>query len=156
MKVYLFNLQRNERYRHPKLVRESSFNYEKDTPFNNPEEIYKLAVKVLHMNVLVEEYVYILCVDTSLVHIHGIFEVSHGSVDSSIVSPREVLIRALLCGTSSIILLHNHPSGSLIPSREDIAITERIKNACDLIGISLLDHIIIGDGYYSMKNENLF
>lgn len=152
MKVYLFNLQLNDRYHHPKLVRERSFNYEDGSTFNHPENIYKLAVNVLHMNIKAEEYVYALCLDTALQSIQGIFEISHGSVDSSIVSPREVLIRALLCGASRIILLHNHPSGSLIPSQEDITLTERMKKACNLIGISLIDHIIIGEGYYSIYN----
>lgn len=157
MKVYLFNLKLNSRYHHPKLVREHSFNCEDGSTFNKPENIYKLAIDVLHMNIKAEEYVYALCFNTTLQSIQGIFEISHGSVDCSVLSPREVLIRALLCGTSRIIILHNHPSGNPKPSKEDIHLTKRMKKACKLIGIPLVDHIITGnDRYYSFQQENLF
>ena len=64
--------------------------------------------------------------------------------------------RALLCNASRIMVAHNHPSGDSSPSREDKKSTMKIKEACDLMGISLLDHIIIGeDEYFSFKAEGL-
>lgn len=81
----------------------------------------------------------------------GVFEISHGTVNTSLISPREVFIRALLCGADYIILVHNHPSGNSHPSMEDKKVTERIKECGELMNIKLLDHIIIGDDYYSFQ-----
>ena len=89
----------------------------------------------------------------------GLFEISHGTVNECLVSPREVLIRALLCGAAAIFLVHNHPSGDPQPSTMDTVVTKRMQQACKMIGIELLDHIIVGDHYYSflenggMENE---
>jgi DNA repair protein RadC len=80
-----------------------------------------------------------------------------GSLDASIVHPREVFKGAIKRSSASIICLHNHPSGDPSPSREDIAITKTLREAGELVGISLLDHVIIGDGrYYSMKEHGHF
>ena len=84
-------------------------------------------------------------------HPLGFFEVSHGTVNSSIVDPRSVFIRALLSGATSIILCHNHPSGDCTPSKEDVLLTKRIKEGGELLGIELLDHVIIGTGFLSMR-----
>ena len=66
----------------------------------------------------------------------------------SVVSPRELFIEALQKNAVYIILLHNHPSGDPSPSKDDILVTRRVKEAGELIGIELLDHIIIGDNCY--------
>lgn len=80
-----------------------------------------------------------------------------GSLDSSIVHPREVFKEAIRRSSASVICLHNHPSGDPTPSREDIAITHTLKEAGELVGISLLDHVIIGDGkYVSLKEQGYF
>ncbi len=80
--------------------------------------------------------------------------ISIGSLSASIVHPREVFKVAILSNAYSILLAHNHPSGDTTPSQEDIKLTKRIKNASDIMGISLLDHLIIGsDGYYSFKEN---
>ena len=83
----------------------------------------------------------------------GETNISKGTVNSSLISPRELFIEALEKNAVSIILLHNHPSGDPTPSREDILITQRIKEAGSLIGIDLLDHIIIGNNCYSSFME---
>lgn len=82
--------------------------------------------------------------------------VSKGTVNASILAPREIFITALNNGAVNIILLHNHPSGDPTPSSEDIRTTTRIKEAGKLIGIGLMDHIIIGDNkYVSLKEKGL-
>lgn len=87
----------------------------------------------------------------------GETNISKGTVNASLVSPRELFIEALQKNAVSIILLHNHPSGDPAPSREDILITKRIKEAGALIGVELLDHIIIGNNCYtSLAEEGLF
>ncbi len=75
-------------------------------------------------------------------------QVSEGSLNQSIVHPREVFIPAVKESAAAIILLHNHPTGDPAPSSEDIAITRRLKEAGEIMGIKVLDHIIIGDGEY--------
>ena len=81
----------------------------------------------------------------------GVHEVSHGTVSSSLVHPREVFKAALLANSYAIIVCHNHPSGSrLSASPEDIATTEQLVKASNLLGVSLLDHLIIS------RNESAF
>jgi DNA repair protein RadC len=83
--------------------------------------------------------------------------ISKGTVRASLISPREIFIEAVRHQAVSIILLHNHPSGIPDPSREDILLTERIRDAGSLIGIELLDHIIIGDCQaVSMREQGLW
>lgn len=82
---------------------------------------------------------------------------SVGTVDTAIVSPRELFLEALRRNAVSIIMLHNHPSGDPEPSREDMHITKRIHEAGALLGIELMDHIIIGDNcYVSLRERGLF
>jgi len=86
----------------------------------------------------------IICYDT----------VSIGSLSASIVHPREVYKSALLSSAAAVIFLHNHPSGDTTPSREDMEITQRLKEAGELLGIRVLDHLIIGErDYYSFANN---
>jgi len=82
-------------------------------------------------------------------------QVSVGSLNQSIVHPREVFKTALLSSAAAIILLHNHPSGDPAPSREDREITRRLKEAGELLGIKVLDHIIIGETYLSFVEMGL-
>jgi len=82
--------------------------------------------------------------------------VSQGSLTSSIVSMREVFLPAIVNSAAHIIAIHNHPSGDPTPSREDTAITKQLKDAGQILGIRVLDHIITGDGkFYSFATEGL-
>lgn len=82
--------------------------------------------------------------------------VSVGSLNQSIVHPREVFKTALLSSAACIILAHNHPTGDPTPSREDREITRRLCEAGELLGVKVLDHVIIGGGcYLSFANEGL-
>lgn len=81
--------------------------------------------------------------------------ISVGSLNASIVHPREVFNRAIRRNAASIIAVHNHPSGHISPSKEDFNITKRLYEVGQLVGIPLIDHIIIGKNkYYSFKEEN--
>ena len=87
----------------------------------------------------------------------GASDISVGTVNATLVSPRELFLEALKKNAVSIILLHNHPSGDPTPSQEDILLTQRVRKAGDLIGIELLDHIIIGDNrYISLREKGFF
>lgn len=81
---------------------------------------------------------------------------SIGALDQSIAHPREILKSTILSNAAAIILVHNHPSGRLAPSVEDIGLTDRMNKICDLIGVKLVDHIIVGPGneFYSFQEKN--
>jgi DNA repair protein RadC len=82
--------------------------------------------------------------------------ISEGTLTKSIVHPREVIKEAVAEGAAALVLIHNHPSGEPQPSQDDIEITNRIVSACELVGIRILDHVIIGDNnYFSFLNEGL-
>jgi|GEM_PF-2223475 len=84
----------------------------------------------------------------------GLEEVSVGTLSCSLIHPREVFKAAILANPVGIILAHNHPSGDTTPSKEDIAITERLVKASKLLDIEILDHVIIGyEDYRSLKQE---
>lgn len=102
-----------------------------------------------------QEHLVVVCLNTKN-QINSYATVSIGSLNQSIAHPRDILQRALLSNAARITILHNHPSGNPIPSINDDAFTERMKSACELIGIDLLDHIIVTDTdkYYSYREEN--
>ena len=126
------------------LEREMSVNYPGlNRKMNSPTNVMTLARDVLRMHELAEEYLYMICMNTKL-ELISVFELSHGNVNSSIFSVREMFQKALLANAVSIIIMHNHPSGDPTPSKEDITVTERMVEAGKLIGINVLDHIIVG------------
>ncbi|OMC99735.1 DNA repair protein RadC [Paenibacillus sp. FSL R5-0636] len=87
-------------------------------------------------------------------HVIGQETLSMGSLNASIVHPREVFRAAIKCSSASIICAHNHPSGDPTPSPEDISLTARLLQAGEIIGIDVLDHLIIGDSsFVSLKEK---
>lgn len=82
--------------------------------------------------------------------------ISKGTVNGSLISPREIFLEALRYQAVSVALLHNHPSGDPMPSKEDLLVTKRVQEAGSLLGIALIDHIIIGDRcYISLKEQGI-
>ena len=134
------------------IVKESSSKYEINNKISSPKDIVNVLTHVLKIQEEAEEIFVLITLDTKN-KITGIFEVSRGSIDSSIVHPREVLKRALLNNSANIVVAHNHPSEDPTPSKNDINITLRLKEASDLIGINLLDHVIIGGSRYCSLHE---
>lgn len=136
-----------------KLVKESSMLY-KQRRVRSPQDSYELFRD--YLGDVDREHFVVACLDTknqptniSTVHI--------GSLNASIVHPREVLKTAILSNAASIICCHPHPSGDPTPSPEDIEITERLAAACKILSIELLDHIIIGDDkFISLKEKGYF
>lgn len=134
------------------LVKDKAVNYEAEK-LNAPEKIVKLMQELLHMGKMAEEYCYMIALN-SVCRILGIFFISKGTVNASLITPRELYIRALLAGAVQVILCHNHPSGTVMPSDADIEVTNRVKKAGELVEVKLVDHIIIaGDSYYSFKED---
>ena len=133
------------------LVKESKGTY--DTKVSVPSDVVDVLNNVFKLNMQCEEVFVILCMDTKN-KIVGAFEVSRGTINSSIVHPREVFKRAMMCNAASIIAGHNHPSGIVTPSEEDKNITKRLVEAGVMLGMPVIDHLIVGeDSYYSFKED---
>jgi len=103
-----------------------------------------------------KEYFLALLLDTRN-QLIKVAEISVGSLDSSIVHPREVFKEAISASAAAVIFVHNHPSGDPTASEDDIKLTKRLAEVGEIVGIDVLDHIIIGDkNYVSLKREGLF
>lgn len=123
----------------------------KELDFHTPESVARYYMEDLRHQKQERMKLILLNTKSRLI---GETEISKGTVNASIVSPRELFIEALQKNAVSIILLHNHPSGDPQPSREDILVTKKIQEAGYMIGIELLDHIIIGNNcYVSLKEQ---
>jgi DNA repair protein RadC len=94
----------------------------------------------------------ILCLSTKH-RVIAFHEVSRGTLDSTLVHPREVFKAALLANAAAIVVAHNHPSGDPSPTTDDVAITTRLVAAGGILGIHVLDHIVVGDGRYFSFEE---
>ena len=121
-----------------------------DRVISSTDKADRVAREFLRMHEEPEEYVYMLCLNNRNV-LTSVIEISHGTVNSSLVNPREVFQKALLANAVSIILIHNHPSGDTNPSPEDLKVTKRVREAGEVVGVEVLDHIIVGRTYYSFK-----
>ena len=78
---------------------------------------------------------------------------SVGSLDASVVHPREVFREAILAGAAAVVLFHNHPSGDPSPSRDDLSLTRRLTTAGDIVGIDVIDHVVLADSRYASMKE---
>lgn len=120
---------------------------------SRPQDVADMLVN--EMKSLSQEVLKLLVLNTKnkIIKIKDVFK---GTLNSSIVHPREIYSEAIKSGGASIIICHNHPSGDPTPSDEDINITLRIKECGNIIGINLLDHIIVGDKkYISLKEKGI-
>jgi len=86
----------------------------------------------------------------------GIYEMSKGGITGSVVDNRIILAVALKCNATGIVMVHNHPSGNIVPSEQDKVITKKLKNACSILDLTLLDHLIITkERYYSFSDSGI-
>ena len=133
-----------------RMVKESSFLYP-NRKVSSPEDARDLFQKFLED--MDKEYFIVACLNTKN-EVNSIEIVSVGSLNSSIVHPREVFKSAILSNAASIIVCHNHPSEHTTPSKEDLSITERLIEVGIIIGIPVIDHIILGGNqFYSFKER---
>jgi len=136
-----------------KLVREASVLYQNRT-INSPTDSATLLQPFLQDED--RECFLVICLDTKN-QPTAIHTVSTGTLNSSLVHPRELFKVAILANSSTLIVAHNHPSGDPTPSREDMEVTKRLVEAGKILGIEVLDHIIIGSNsrYLSFKEKGL-
>lgn len=136
------------------LAKESSIKYQGRT-ISDPQSASELIIEFLGER-RDREFFGILCLNTKN-QPTNISIVSIGSLNSSIVHPREVFKTAILSNAASVIVFHNHPSGNPAPSTTDIEVTKRLVDAGEILGIQMIDHIIVSDGqqYQSLKEKQL-
>ena len=138
-----------------KQVKEDTGIYEVDSKIvRQPANAAEIIQAVLNLQDEAQEVFGILTLNTKNA-VAGVHVISIGSLGSTIVHPREVFKAAMLNNAASIVLFHNHPSGDTTPSAEDIGMTKRITEIGELMGIPVLDHVVIGDGYTSLKERGL-
>ncbi|SHJ92794.1 JAB domain-containing protein [Paramaledivibacter caminithermalis] len=140
------------------LVKESSFLYESDGErriVSTPRQAFDLVkdmFKGADREIMIAAYL-----NTKNEPL-AISKISIGSLNSAVIHPREIFKAAILANSASFILYHNHPSGNVNPSKEDIEITKRIKKAGEIIGIDLVDHLVVysEDNNYLSMRENQY
>lgn len=123
----------------------------------NSDDVVKFMKDVFNVERLAEENLFCMCLNIRM-RCNAVFCVSRGTSEASLLDTRSILVKSLLLNASSIILIHNHPAGSCVPSTSDVEATIKVKEACQTVGIHLADHLVIssflGDGnYYSFANE---
>ena len=138
-----------------RVVKENGGRYDLDKTINNPIAARNLFLEVAELDKRSEEVFVMATIDVRN-KVTGLFEVSTGTLNSSLVTPREVFKRAILQNAAGIVLGHNHPSGNIDASSDDIQITKKLVKSGKILGVNVVDHIIVGSegNYSSMKEEN--
>lgn len=120
----------------------------------NPMDAATLMEECFALGESAEEFLYMVALNTKC-RVLGVFEISHGTVSSTVASPREIFMRAVLCGAVTLIIVHNHPSGSVVPSADDIKTYKTLTQIGELMGIRVNDSVIVAGGcYYSLREDN--
>jgi DNA repair protein RadC len=135
------------------MVRDGSIEYGKK-PISKPQELAELGLKLLK-NADRENFI-LVCLNAKN-FINCIHLVAIGTLDRSIITPREILKTALLANAASIAFVHNHPSNDPAPSPEDVSMTKTLQKCADLFQIKVLDHVIVADDgrYESLLEKNI-
>lgn len=142
MTIKTYELILDAETKHTSLQVKDSFSYGSEY-FTTPLSVFTLMTEVFHLDSMADEYVYLGVFDNKM-KLMGIFEVSHGIGNTSLLDQRGVYMRALQIVASRIMLIYNHPSGMSLPSRDGFHVCKRMKKAGELIGISLVGFIVIG------------
>ena len=142
MNINTYELYLDEETRHCTIREKESHVYKEET-YQQPMAVSRMMEELFSLTERADEYLYLLAFNTKM-RLLGIFEVGHGTGNACLADPRGIYIRAVCIGASNIILVHNHPSGCTKPSMEDMRLTTLVKDAGELLGIHLLDHIIVG------------
>ena len=138
-----------------KLIKEKTGIYHDGRKrINSPDTLHKIGKQILNEYIEEDREAFaVVLLDTKLKPI-GHYVVSTGTLNQSLVHPREVFKKAIVASAYSIMLLHNHPSGDPNPSNEDKLITQRLVEVGKIVGIEVLDHLIVGRGnFYSFREK---
>lgn len=138
-----YDYQKYMKYR-VELVKEEEGFFGHKYMMQNPEDAHKFLIDVCGLHKYAQEVFLAVALDIKL-NIIGYSVISMGDLCSSLVHPREVFKFLISCNAAYTVIAHNHPSGICTPSRNDLAMTQRLKAAGELLGINIEDHIIVGD-----------
>lgn len=119
------------------------FNYEKVESLNTPNNISNLMTDVFNLDKKISEEIFVIALTTDSKPLH-FFRLNRGTVNYSLFDTRGLMISLLLANASIFVVVHNHPSGSITPSKPDIVMTQKLNKAADLLGLAFTDHIIVG------------
>lgn len=154
MQINTYELILDTETKHSSLQLKEALLYPGDA-MCTPLAIFTMMVELFHLERMADEYVYLVAFNNKM-KVLGLFQVSHGIGNASLIDPRGIFMRAVYIGASNLILVHNHPSGVTTPSKEDISVHKRLKEAGELMGIPIVDHVIIGsEGYLSFKEQEI-
>lgn len=134
---------------------ETPINYKVDgrKKYDCPMLLDEFFRDALELHTYTDEHVYVVCLDNGC-HIIGCFEASHGSATLTLFPIREILQKALMIGAVSIAVAHNHPSGDCEPSDEDVAVTNKLREACKVVDVGFIDHLVVSKfGYWSFAEH---
>ena len=151
MKVNQYSVRAHLETRAQYLVCEKTFNSKDEMKLDNPKAIEFFLNEYADAAELPNEKTWLFCLDNAA-RLIGFSELTQGTDSATIFDVKRALQIALMTGASAIAVAHNHPSGSLEPSGEDCGTTNRMNEACKLLGITLVDHVIVSyKGYYSFR-----
>ncbi len=125
------------------IVKQPPIQYPHVQLFKRPDDVYKVMTDVFSMDKDVTEKVYLIAMNTKLMPT-AFFLLNQGIINECVVDTRGLMMRLLLCNASGFILVHNHVSGEVTPSHDDIILTAGLKKSSRLMGISFLEHLIVG------------
>ncbi len=137
------------------IAREAVSEYLKgeSEPMNILDSSLKLYKQVRHLSLEKEECGYVILMKQNYRLIKTV-EISHGGLTTCLFDIRVIMREAIVNNATVIAIVHNHPSGSIRPSKEDDSVTKKVRKACQVVGIHFCDHIIVGDNcYYSYADE---
>lgn len=155
MRITKYNLALHCEERVPCLVKEDSKNYPQFSQISDAFRAVQLVNTIFGANLQPEEHCYMVAFRSK--RVVGVFELGHGTINTTIITPKEVFTRLLLSSATHFIFFHNHPSGDSSPSEADVEITKKLKEAGNMMGLFMLDHIIIGEhdwDYYSFQERS--
>lgn len=153
MRVYFYDIVKDETVIKLKRIKAKDFQSLKYIKLANPEVVADFMNRAYDAKNLVEEHLWLICLNTKLVP-NAVFEVSRGAMTDAYCSPASIFQRVLLTGASGFIIVHNHPSGNIYPSQTDDDTFNDIRKLSKMMDLDFWDSIIIGDGdTYSYSNE---
>ncbi len=153
MRVYFYDIMKDETVIKLKKIKSKDFPNFKYKGLINPEVVADFMNRAYDAKNLVEEHLWLICLNTKLVP-NAVFEVSRGAMTDAYCSPASIFQRVLLTGASGFIIVHNHPSGNIYPSQTDDDTFNDIRKLSKMMDLDFWDSIIIGDGdTYSYSNE---
>lgn len=154
MNINIYDLVLDNETKHCSLRLKESLPY-KGEYLSEPLQIAEMVKELFHVDEMADEFAYLIAFNGRM-KVLGVFEIGHGTGNACLLDARGIFMRAVYTGASCVVLIHTHPSGNTVPSRQDSELTVKIRDAGELMGIPLFDHIIVSSmGFTSFHNLGL-